>query len=178
MQIRLLQERLGYITELNERRETILKSIEEQGKLTAELRGEDRGRRQKTELEDLYLPFKPKRRTKASIARERGLEPLAERTAAPREPAPAEQLAEAFVDREGGARADAALAGAGHILAERFAEDAGARARVRELTWKRGCSAPSAAGKEGTVSKYEMYYDYQRAAAADPLPPHAGHAPR
>jgi uncharacterized protein len=73
VQIRLLQERLEYHTELNKRRQAILKSIDEQGKLTAELRQKIESTRQKTELEDLYLPFKPKRRTKASIARERGL---------------------------------------------------------------------------------------------------------
>ncbi len=163
VQIRLLQERLEYHTELNKRREAILKSIEEQGKLTAELRGKIEATRQKTELEDLYLPFKPKRRTKASIARERGLEPLAERLLTARGGGEsALQLAEPFINPElEVVTAADALSGAGHILAERFADDAAARAVVRELTWQRGlfCSQP-ARGKEGAVSKFEMYYDF------------------
>lgn len=163
VQIRLVQERLEYHTELNKRRETILKSIEDQGKLTAELRQKIEASRQKTELEDLYLPFKPKRRTKASIARERGLEPLAEqllsevcggKTAL--------QQAEAFVNPElEVATAADALSGAGHILAEGFADEAAARALVRELTWQQGLFCSQVArGKEGTVSKFEMYYDF------------------
>lgn len=162
VRIRLLQERLGYHKELNERRETILKSIEEQGKLTDALRGRIMATRQKTELEDLYLPFKPKRRTKASIARERGLEPLADKLRAGIEPATVEQLAKPFVRPEAGiSSVEEALAGAGHIIAEQIADDAAARAAMRELTWKKGllCSQ-SAAGKEQEVSKYEMYYDY------------------
>ncbi len=163
VQIRLLQERLEYHTELNKRRDTILKSIDEQGKLTAELRGKIESTRQKTELEDLYLPFKPKRRTKASIARERGLEPLAEQLlAAGSSGHSAEQLADAFVnpEREVNTAADA-LTGAGHILAEGFADQAEARALVRELTWKQGLFCSQVArGKDGTVSKFEMYYDF------------------
>ena len=84
VQIRLVQERLAYHQELSERRQTILKSIDDQGKLTAQLASKIAAARQKTELEDLYLPFKPKRRTRASIARERGLEPLAEQLLAAR----------------------------------------------------------------------------------------------
>jgi uncharacterized protein len=163
VQIRQLQERLAYHGELHERRQTILKSIAEQGKLTAELRARIEATRQKTELEDLYLPFKPKRRTKASIARERGLEPLAEQLlAATGSGATALQLAAAFVAPQlDVASAEEALSGAGHILAERFAEEARARALVRELTWQQGlfCSLP-ARGKEGAVSKFEMYYDF------------------
>ncbi|MCK4622098.1 MAG: RNA-binding transcriptional accessory protein [Desulfuromonadales bacterium] len=163
VQIRQLQERLSYHKELIERRQTILKSIDEQGKLTPELRRRIAAARQKTELEDLYLPFKPKRRTKALIARERGLESLAEQLlAATGAGAELERLAVPFVNRERDvADTAAALEGAGHILAERFAEDADARALVRELTWQQGqfCSK-TARGKEGTVSKYEMYYDF------------------
>jgi uncharacterized protein len=163
VQIRLLQERLEYHTDLNKRRETILKSIEEQGKLTAELRGKIESTRQKTELEDLYLPFKPKRRTKASIARERGLEPLAEQLlTASKDGKSALQRAEAFVDpaQEVLTAADA-LSGAGHILAEQFADNAAARALVRELTWNQGLFCSQVArGKEATVSKFEMYYDF------------------
>ncbi|MDT8419731.1 MAG: Tex family protein [Desulfuromonadales bacterium] len=163
VQIRLLEERLAYHAELNERRQAILNSIEEQGRLTSELRLKIEATRQKTELEDLYLPYKPKRRTKASIARERGLEPLAELLLkAGGEGETALQLAHTFVNAElEVATADDALAGAGHILAERFAETADARALVRQLTWQEGliCSRP-ARGKEGSVSKFEMYYDF------------------
>ena len=163
VQIRLIQERLEYHKALNERRETILKSIDDQGKLTPELRQKITATRQKTELEDLYLPFKPKRRTKALIARERGLEPLAEQLLAARgEGETALQLAEPFINIELEiATADEALTGAGHILAEQFADIAEARAIVRELTWQQGlfCSQP-ARGKENTVSKFEMYYDF------------------
>ncbi|MCK4506923.1 MAG: helix-hairpin-helix domain-containing protein, partial [Desulfuromonadales bacterium] len=163
VQIRLIQERLEYHNALNERRETILKSIDDQDKLTPELRQKLEATRQKTELEDLYLPFKPKRRTKASIAKERGLEPLAEQLLAARSNGePALQLAKAFINPEQEvATAGDALTGAGHILAEQFADVAEARAFVRELTWQQGlfCSQP-ARGKEDTVSKFEMYYDF------------------
>jgi uncharacterized protein len=163
VQIRLLQERLAYHTELNERRQTVLASIEEQGKLTPELRAQIEAVRQKTELEDLYLPYKPKRRTKASIARERGLEPLAEQLLAARDSGVlALELAQGFINPELEiATADDALTGAGHILAERFAEDARARAAVRELTWQQGLFCSQAVkGKETEVSKFEMYYDF------------------
>lgn len=163
VQIRTLQERLVYHRELEERRATILKSIEEQGRLTPELRRRIETVRQKTELEDLYLPFKPRRRTKALIARERGLEPLAEQLlAASGKGESAAALAAAFINPQQGIGDGAtALEGAGHILAERFAETAAARVIVRELTWAQGvfCSQP-ARGKDGVVSKYEMYYAF------------------
>jgi len=163
VQVRLLQERLGYFKELDERRQTVLKSIDEQGKLTAELRLRILACRQKTELEDLYLPFKPKRRTKATIAREKGLEPLADQIigAAGEQPALA-VIAQSFINGELGVTdTAAALEGAGFILAEMFADTAEARGIVRERTWEEGlfCSQ-SARGKEGAVSKYEMYYDF------------------
>ncbi|NLC70465.1 MAG: RNA-binding transcriptional accessory protein [Desulfuromonadaceae bacterium] len=163
VQIRLLQEHLEYYKELNERRRTVLQSIGEQGKLTPELRQKIEAVRHKNELEDLYLPFRPKRRTKASIARERGLEPLAEQLLTARgKGAAAFQLAEPFVHPElEVATVSDALAGAGHILAERIAEDAAARAVVRDLTWRGGLFCSQAVkGKEGAVSKYEMYYDF------------------
>jgi len=163
VQIRQLQERLVYHRDLSERRATILKSIEDQGKLTPELRRRIEAVRQKTELEDLYLPFKPRRRTKALLARERGLEPLAEQLlSALGSGIPAETLAADYVNPELEiADAQAALAGAGHILAEQFAETAEARALVRELTWEQGLfRSQPARGKEGTLSKYEMYYEF------------------
>ena len=163
VQIRQLQERLTYFKELQERRQAILKSVEEQGKLTPELRDKIVICRQKTELEDLYLPYKPKRRTKATIARERGLEPLAEQLLQAVESGQKiETLALPFINPELEITdAAAALEGAGHILAEQFAEGAENRAIVRELTWQQGIflSQP-ARGKDGTVSKYEMYYDF------------------
>ena len=163
VQIRQIQERLEYHTELNDRRQTILKSIEEQGKLTAELRAKIEGSRKKTELEDLYLPYKPKRRTKASIAKERGLEPLAEMLlSATGSGESAEQLATPFIIAElEVTTTEEALTGAGHIIAEQVSDDAAARAAVRDLTWQKGlfCSKP-VKGKEELVSKFEMYYDF------------------
>ena len=161
VQVRLLQERLIYFKELDDRRQTILKSIDEQGKLTADLKEKILSSRQKTELEDLYLPYKPKRRTKATIAKEQGLEPLADKIIQA-DGAPLEELAAAFVNAEAGVEnVTGALQGAGYILAEAFADTAEARAIVRERTWEEGlfCSQP-ARGKEGSVSKFEMYYDF------------------
>lgn len=162
--IRGIEERLAYFTELEERKLTVLKSIEEQGKLTPELADRIRTSRQKTEIEDLYLPYKPKRRTKATIARERGLEPLADLMAAQELTAGTpEEAALPFVDPAGEVPgAAAALEGAGHILAERLADDADARAFVRRLTADQGifCSRV-AADRKGAVTKFEMYYDHR-----------------
>ncbi len=162
VQIRQLQEQLNYFKELHDRQQTILKSIDEQGKLTPELRDQILHCRQKTVLEDLYLPFKPKRRTKATIAREQGLAPLAEEILQSTGPLDLDAAAQPFIDEEKGVPTiSAALQGAGFILAEQFADNAAVRACVREKTWQQGvfCSQP-ARGKEGTVSKYEMYYDF------------------
>ena len=164
VQVRLIEERLAYFGELEERKVTVLKSIDEQGKLTPELKTRIETTRQKTELEDLYLPYKPKRRTKATIARERGLEPLAGLIAAQELTTGTPEAAAApFVDAAKEVPdAAAALEGAGHILAERLAEDADARAVVRQLTWEQGLFvAKVAPDKAGTVSKFEMYYDYR-----------------
>ncbi len=162
--IRGIEERFAYFAELEERKLTVLKSIEEQGKLTTELAARIGATRQKTELEDLYLPFKPRRRTRATIARERGLEPLADLMAAQEltTGTPGEAAAP-FVDPEREVRdATAALEGAGHILAERFAEDADLRALVRRLTGEQGLMASRVAGdKKESITKFEMYYDYQ-----------------
>ena len=164
VQIRTIEERLAYFTELEERKLTVLKSITEQGKLTPELEGRILATRQKTELEDLYLPFKPKRRTKATIAKERGLEPLAEIIAAQEltKGTPG-AVALPFVAPERDVPdVAAALAGAGFILAERLSDNADARALVRRLTGDEGifCSRV-AADKAGSVTKFEMYYDYR-----------------
>jgi uncharacterized protein len=164
VQIRDLEERFVYFSELEERRLTVLKSIEEQGKLTPELAGRIEAVCRKTELEDLYLPFKPKRRTKAAIARERGLEPLADLMAAQElTSGTVEQAAQPFVDPlRDVPDTGAALAGAGHILAERLADDADIRAMVRRLTAEQGLVyARVEADRADQVSKFEMYYDYQ-----------------
>ena len=163
VQIRQLQERLAYFKELEERQQTVLKSIEEQGKLTTELQHKIIACRKKTELEDLYLPYKPKRRTKATIAKEQGLEPLADLLLqAVGSPEKLERLTAPFINPETAITTmETALQGAGHILAEQFSDIAEARALVRELTWQQGlfCSLP-ARGKSETISKYEMYYDF------------------
>ncbi|GFE61059.1 Tex family protein [Geobacter sp. AOG2] len=171
VQIRAIEERFAYFSELEERKLTILKSIDEQGKLTPELRERIEISRQKTELEDLYLPYKPKRRTKATIARERGLEPLADLMIAQEmTTGMPEDAALAYVDPDKGVPdVVAALEGAGHILAERLSDDADARAMVRRLTWEQGAfNSRVAADKKGQVTKFEMYYDYQEPLKAIP----------
>jgi uncharacterized protein len=138
IQLRLLEERLGYLRELWDRRDTVLRSIEEQGKLTDELRAEILGADTKQRLEDLYLPYKPKRRTKAQIAREAGLEPLADGLLADPTQDP-QTLALGYVDQANGvADADAAQEGARQILMERFAEDPELTGRLREHLWGQG----------------------------------------
>ena len=166
VQIRTVEELFSYFCELEERKITVLKSIEEQGKLTEELRERIVASRQKTEIEDLYLPFRPKRRTKATIARERGLEPLADIIAAQElTVGTAEEAAYSFIDPEKEVPdATAALVGAGHILAERLSDNADARAMVRRLTKEQGViNARVAANYKEQVTKFEMYYDYQEA---------------
>lgn len=164
VQIRDVEEHFSYYCELEDRRQTILKSIEEQGKLTDELRAAIESTRKKTELEDLYLPYKPKRRTKATIARERGLEPLADLIMAQELlSGTVEEAALAFVNPENEVPdAAAALEGAGHILAERLSDDADARAMVRRLTAEQGYIVSKVApDRKGQVTKFEMYYDHQ-----------------
>ena len=171
VQIRLIEERFSYFNELEERKTTILKSIDEQGKLIPELKSRIENSRQKTEIEDLYLPYKPKRRTKATIARERGLEPLAELIAAQElTSGTPEEAALSFIDPDKDVPdAATALEGAGHILAERLSDDADTRALVRRLTWEQGLiNSKVATASKGQVTKFEMYYDYQEALKAVP----------
>jgi len=131
-QLRTLYSRLGYLRELNDRRQVILSSIQAQGKLTPELQREIEGADSKTRLEDLYLPFKPKRRTKGQIAIEAGLEPLVETLLADRN-ADIEALAAGYLNLEAGfADTKAVLEGARYILMERYAEDAELLRKVRE----------------------------------------------
>lgn len=160
-QLRTLEERLRYLRELEERRATILESVREQGKLTPEVEAQIRGAETKARLEDIYLPFKPKRRTKAQIAREAGLEPLAEGLLGDPSVHPTAAAA-AFVDPDKGvADAQAALDGARAILTERFSEDADLIGELRERMWVRGrLAAKVREGKEEAGAKFSDYFDF------------------
>ena len=148
---------------------TVIASIEEQGKLTAALRAEIEGADTKQRLEDLYLPYKPKRRTKAQIAREAGLEPLADGLLADPTQDP-NGLAAAYVDAgKGVADAAAALEGARQILMERFAEDPELTGRLRDRLWEEGVLVSKVvAGKEQEGNKFSDYFDYREAIAKVP----------
>lgn len=161
-QLRLLAERLVYLRELDDRRITILKSIAEQEKLTPQLESALYAADNKTLLEDLYLPYKPKRRTKAQIAREAGLEPLADSLLADPTQVP-ETVAVGFIDADKGvADAKAALDGARAILIERFAEDAALLGRLREKLWNEGeLAAVVIAGKEQEGAKFADYFAHR-----------------
>lgn len=160
-QLRTLEERLRYLRELEERRAAILDSVREQGKLTEELEARIRGAETKARLEDIYLPFKPKRRTKAQIAREAGLEPLAEGLLGDPGVAPLAAAA-AFVDADKGVPdAQAALDGARAILTERFSEDADLIGELRERMWVRGrLAAKVREGKDEAGAKFADYFDF------------------
>ncbi|MDR8413638.1 RNA-binding transcriptional accessory protein [Nonomuraea sp. 3-1Str] len=158
-QLRTLEERLRYLRELEERRTAILESVESQGKLDDELRAQIMAAETKARLEDIYLPYKPKRRTKAQIARELGLEPLADRLLADPSLDPAAE-AEGFVT-EGVADAGAALEGARAILIERFAEDADLIGSLREQLWTRGRLVSKVReGKEEAGAKFSDYFEF------------------
>ncbi|MFD9222598.1 Tex family protein [Streptomyces sp. NPDC060064] len=160
-QLRTLEERLRYLRELEERRAAILESVREQGKLDEALEAQIRSADTKARLEDIYLPFKPKRRTKAQIAREAGLEPLAEGLLGDPSVEPLAAAA-AFVDAEKGvADAAAALEGARAILTERFSEDADLIGELRERMWTRGrLTAKVRDGKEEAGAKFADYFDF------------------
>jgi protein Tex len=159
-QLRTLEERLGYLRELEERRNAILQSITEQGKLSDGLRDDILSAETKARLEDLYLPYKPKRRTKAQIAREAGLEPLALGLLEDPSKVP-ETVAAEFVDAEKGvADIKAALDGARHILLERFSEDAALVGEMRNWLLDNGQLRSSViAGKEKDGAKYSDYFN-------------------
>jgi protein Tex len=165
-QLRTLDERLRYLRELEDRRKTILDSIREQGKLTDELALQINTADTKARLEDLYLPYKPKRRTKAQIAKEAGLEPLADLLLSEpaREP---KETAAAFVYAEKEiATPEAALEGARSILVERFAENAELLGALRETYWERGSLTSKVRdGKATDGAKFADYFDF-----AEPLP--------
>ncbi|MEU0065417.1 Tex family protein, partial [Streptomyces albidoflavus] len=160
-QLRTLEERLRYLRELEERRTAVLESVAEQGKLTDELRAAIEAAETKARLEDIYLPFKPKRRTKAQIAKEAGLEPLADSLLGDPSAEPLSAAA-AFADPERGvADAQAALDGARAILAERFSEDADLIGTLRERMWGRGrLAAKVREGQEEAGAKFSDYFDF------------------
>ncbi len=164
--LRAVYDRHEYLTELQERKQTILASIEEQGKLTEELKALINACLSRTELEDLYLPYRPKRRTRAQIAREKGLEPLAEAIKAVNlEGGTLELLEEAakYVSAERGvASAEEALAGASDILAEEVSEKADLRAALREYFWNEGYFVARVREEYAPgTTKFEMYRDYK-----------------
>ncbi len=169
-QIRTIQERHAYLLELEKRRQAILASIEEQGKLTDELRAKLQACTTKTELEDLYLPYKPKRRTRATIARDKGLQPLADAVLGqPDTPAP-EEAAQQYVDPEKEVQSvDDALAGARDIVAEHVAEDARVRQLARDHFAREGqLTAEVNPDKKDERTKFESYYGFREKTADIP----------
>lgn len=168
--LRAFDERLRYLNNLWDRKESILGSIEEQGKLTDELRAQILSATTLVELEDLYRPYKQKRRTRASIARERGLEPLAELILLQQTQRPLTQEAESFVDPEKDVPdTQAAIAGAQDIIAEQISDNADYRKWIRNRTASSGILTTTAKDAQ-TTSPYEMYYDF-----SEPLKRIAGH---
>jgi uncharacterized protein len=168
-QLRNLETRLAYLRELEDRRETVLNSIREQGKLTPELETAILAAETKTLLEDLYLPYKPKRRTKAQIAREAGLEPLALDLLANPALNPKDEAAKYLSEDKGVADVDAALEGARQILMENFAEDAALLGEIREKVWGEGILMSKVAeGKEEAGAKFRDYFDYEEAISKIP----------
>src|SRR5438445_1276753 len=160
-QLRTLEERLNYLRELEERRIAILNSVREQGKLDASLEAAILAADSKGRLEDIYLPFKPKRRTKAEIAKEAGLEPLSELLLTQPQNVP-QAVAAGFVDAEKQvADTAAALEGARAILVERFAEDADLIGTLREQMWSQGRMASAVRrGKKTEGEKFKDYFDF------------------
>ncbi|MDO4293222.1 MAG: Tex family protein [Eubacteriales bacterium] len=168
--LRNLHERLAYLRSLEEKKESVLSVIEEQGKLTDELRQRILAAETLVVVEDLYRPYRPKRKTRAGVAREKGLGGLAELILAQQTDRPLEKEAEKYVDSERGvADGKEALQGAGDILAETISDEADYRIYIRKLTMEEG-KLTSAAKDEKAQSVYEMYYQYE-----EPLKKAAGH---
>lgn len=167
--IAAIRDRLTQIAELDKRREAILKSISEQGKLTKELQDQINAAETMTQLEDIYLPYKPKRRTRATIAKEKGLEPLAKMLFEQGEPDPIKE-AQAFINKEKEVLTEEdALAGARDIIAEWISEDTQSRTAIRKLYFTAGqFSAKVMPGKEEDAVKYKDYYDYTESVATAP----------
>ncbi|UCH92355.1 MAG: RNA-binding transcriptional accessory protein [Candidatus Aminicenantes bacterium] len=165
-----INENYEYVKELNDRKETVLKTIDSQGKLTDELKKKIEETYSKTELEDIYLPYKPKRRTKATIAKEKGLEPLALSILDETVPDAVEVLAEPYISEEKKVNSiEEALEGAGHIIAEQFSENAALRKKIRkEITETGTLSVSVTKDWEKERSKFEQYYDYNEAVKSMP----------
>ena len=161
--LRTLADRLQYLRNLDKRREEVKSAIEGQGKLTEELSAAIDAAATLAEVEDLSRPYKQKRRTRATVAREKGLEPLAELLFAQAADGPApEEAAGAFIDPEKGVEtAEDALQGASDIIAERISDDADIRKRLRELVWKKGYLVSAAAAKEPEDTVYRLYYAFR-----------------
>src|SRR5690348_9235934 len=160
-QLRTLAERLEYLVILNDRRVVVLKSIGEQGKLTPELEKQIRTCMTKVELEDLYAPYRPKRRTKASVAREAGLEPLADRLLADPSLDPVAEALKYIAKDKGVEDTDGALEGARNILIERMAETPQLVGNIREKVWSGGkLSSGLVKGKEQEGAKFSDYFEF------------------
>lgn len=158
--LRTLFDRLNYLRNLEEKKETVLASIEEQGKLTGELKEQILAAQTQVAVDDLYRPYRPKRRTRATIAKEKGLEPLANVIWLQMTDKPLEEEAKAFLDEEKGVEtAEDAIAGAKDILAEVISDDADYRTHIRETTMKKGSITATAKDPEAE-SVYEMYYEF------------------
>ncbi len=161
--LRNLNERLNYLRNLEEKKEQVIGSIEEQGKLTEELRAQILAAETLVVVEDLYRPYRPKRRTRATIAKEKGLEPLANLIMLQMTATPLQQEAEKYVDEEKEVHtAEEAIEGAKDILAEYISDEADYRIRIRDLTVKHG-RIVSAAKDPEAESVYEMYYEFDEA---------------
>src|SRR5689334_8560867 len=168
VQIRAIEERREYLVELEARRAAILASVAEQGKLTPELEARLRAATGKAELEDLYAPYRPRRKTRASVARDKGLEPLAQRILAQAADGDPSAEAAGFVV-EGVASADEALAGARDIVAEVVADTAEVRAYVRREYAEHGELTSSVVpGKDAEPTKFEQYYQFSEAVRTIP----------
>ena len=159
--LRSLYDRLNYLRNLEEKKQQVLSSIEEQGKLTEELKKAILNAATLVAVDDLYLPYRPKRRTRAMIAREKGLEPLADIILSQEISCPLEQEAEKYIDPDKGVKsAEEALSGARDIIAEQVSEHSDYRKSIRQWTMKEGALAVKAKD-ENVESVYEMYYDFR-----------------
>ncbi len=168
--LRNLDERLKYLRGLEERKEQVISTIREQEKLTPQLEGQIRGALTLVEVEDLYRPYKPKRRTRAMIAREKGLEPFADFISLQKAQRPLEEEAEPYISEEKGVlTAQEAIDGAMDILAERVSDNAQYRTYIRNVTWGQGTLQSQAKDAEAKTV-YEMYYEYE-----EPIKKAAGH---
>ena len=169
-QLRKLYERLVYLRNLEEKKEQVISSIEEQGKLTEELKQQILAAETQVTVEDLYRPYRPKRRTRATIAKEKGLEPLAAYIMLQNAKEPLEETAQQYISDEKGVKnATDAIAGAKDIIAETISDNADYRSWIRKTTIKKG-KVISVAKDPDAESVYEMYYEFE-----EPVSKLAGH---